>query len=77
MLLYKIFHIKYFILGILLGFLLLRIYPNNREEVIIYPSDEVQEHSQYIDNANNCFDFSIKEVECPQNVYTIRNIPIQ
>ncbi len=77
MLLYNIFQLKYFILGILLGLLLLQIYPNNREQVIIYPSEKVQEHSQYTDSADNCFEFSVKEVECPNNIYSIRNIPIQ
>jgi len=77
MLLFKIFNIRYFILGILLGLLLLQLYPNNREEIIIYPSDKIQENAQYIDNADNCFEFSIKEIECPNNFYKIKNIPIQ
>jgi len=77
MLLYNIFQLKYFVAGILLGFLLLQLYPDNREQVIIYPSDKVQDNTQYIDSAENCFDFSIKEVECPNNIYSIRNVPIQ
>lgn len=77
MLLYNIFQLKYFALGILLGMLLLQLYPDNREEVIIYPSEKVQENTQYIDSADNCFEFSIKEIECPSNVYSIRNVPIQ
>ena len=77
MLIFKLFKFKYFLVGLIFGLLLIQIYPNNRKEIIIYPSEKVQETTQYIDSADNCFDFSIKDVECPNNVYSIKNIPIQ
>lgn len=77
MILYSIFKFKYFIVGTILGLLLIQLYPNIREQIVVYPSDKVQENAQYMDSADNCFEFSIKEIECPNNVYSIKNIPIQ
>ena len=59
MLLYKIFRTKYFILGIVFGLILIQLYPNVREKITIYPSDKVQEHAQYVDSAENCFEFTM------------------
>tara|TARA_B100000401_G_scaffold162914_1_gene108785 strand:+ start:9902 stop:10135 length:234 start_codon:yes stop_codon:yes gene_type:complete len=77
MYLFKIFDIRFFIIGLFVGFVLIQIYPITKEKVIIYPSEKVQTTSQYIDGGGNCFDFSVKEVECPNNVYQIKDIPLQ
>ena len=77
MLFKKIFNIKFFILGILIGFMLVLLYPISKKEVIIYPSNENKDVIQYKDSAKNCFEASIEELECPKNPANVNIIPIQ
>ena len=77
MLLKKIFNIKFFILGILIGFMLVLLYPISKKEIIIYPSNENKDDIQYKDSAKNCFEASIEELECPKNPVNVNIIPIQ
>lgn len=77
MLFKKIFNIKFFIVGIVIGFVLVLLYPISKKEVIIYPSNENKNNIQYKDNAKNCFEASIEELECPKNPANVNIIPIQ
>ena len=77
MLFKKIFNIKFFIVGIVIGFVLVLLYHISKKEVIIYPSNENKNNIQYKDNAKNCFEASIEELECPKNPANVNIIPIQ
>jgi len=76
MLLYKLFRFKFFILGMIVGIILFLIYPQ-KKVVTIYPNDDNKNKIQYKDNADNCYEFNVYEVECPMNPSEIKIIPIQ
>jgi hypothetical protein len=77
MLFKKIFDIKYFIVGLVIGFMLVLLYPINKKQVIIYPTDENKGKLQYKDSAKNCFEALVEDVECPKNPRNVNIIPIQ
>ena len=77
MLIKKIFSLRFFLLGILLGLFMLMIFPNNGKIVTIYPSKENSKSVQYVDKAKSCFEFNVEEVDCPNNPYDVKIIPIQ
>ena len=77
MLLKKIFNIKFFIVGILVGLILVILYPISKKEVIIYPSNENKDEIQYKDSAKNCFEATVEELECPKNPANVNIIPVQ
>ena len=77
MLFKKIFDIKYFIVGLLIGFILVLLYPINKKNVIIYPTDENKGKIQYKDSAKNCFEALVEDVKCPKNPTNVNIIPIQ
>tara|TARA_Y200000002_G_C22068668_1_gene409552 strand:+ start:43 stop:276 length:234 start_codon:yes stop_codon:yes gene_type:complete len=77
MLFKKIFDIKYFIIGLIIGFILVLLYPINKKEVIVYPNNENKGYIQYRDMASNCFEAEVEELECPKNPSNVKIIPIQ
>ena len=77
MLFKKIFNIKYFIIGLVIGFILVLLYPINKKEVIIYPNNENKGDIQFKDAGNNCFEAVVEEIECPKNPSNVNIIPIQ
>lgn len=77
MLFKKIFSLRYFLLGIFISLMLLMVFPKEGENITIYPTNENKERIQYVDKAKSCFEFSVEEVECPNNPYDVKIIPIQ
>ena len=77
MLFKKIFDIKYFIIGLVVGLILVLLYPINKKEVIIYPNNENKGDIQFKDAGSNCFEAVVEEVECPKNPSNVNIIPIQ
>ena len=77
MLFKKIFDIKYFIVGLVIGFILVLLYPINKKHVIIYPTNENKGEIQYRDSAKNCFEGLVEDVKCPKNPTNVNIIPIQ
>lgn len=77
MLIGKIFNIKYFILGLLIGLILTLLYPIKKKQIIIYPTSANNKKVQYIDDANNCFEAEVKDTSCPKNPTNVKIIPIQ
>jgi hypothetical protein len=43
----------------------------------VYPTPDNVNTLEYIDKANNCFRFEAKEVNCPSDKSSIKDIPIQ
>lgn len=77
MLIKKIFSLRFFLLGVFIGLILLMIFPSNGKVVTIYPSKENGRSIQYVDKAKSCFEFNVEEVDCPTNPYDVKIIPIQ
>lgn len=75
MLLYNLFKVKFFLLGLVLGIVMLFLFPVQKKNITLYPNDN--NDIQYVDKANNCFEFDIQEVKCPNNPLNVKLIPIQ
>ena len=45
--------------------------------IYVYPSPENAKKIQYVDNANTCFLFAGKELDCPTDGTEIKTVPIQ
>lgn len=73
----KIFKPMYFILGIIIGIILLFLYPIEKKIVTIYPNEKNKKDVQYKDLINNCYEANIETVKCPNNPLNVKVIPIQ
>ena len=76
MLINKLFSIKYFIIGLIIGLIVMIIYPFPTKQIVTYPNEKNNKKVQYVDSVDNCFEFAIKEVDCPANPSEIKIIPI-
>jgi hypothetical protein len=45
--------------------------------VLVYPTPENIDRLQYKDKAENCYHYKAHLTECPKNVNSIHNIPVQ
>ena len=69
-------NIKYFLIALFVG--LIYIYFNDdKRKIIIYPTLSNNDKVEFRDNAFNCYKYNMKEVKCPMNKNSIKNIPIQ
>lgn len=72
----KIINFKYFLLALLFGLLFMYL-NDDRKKIIVYPTPSNLNNVEYKDVADNCFKYNLKEVKCPSNKSTIKNIPVQ
>jgi hypothetical protein len=73
----KFISLKIFLISLAIG--LLFVYLSNPDPTIIYvyPTPDNVNKITYKDKASNCFKFSAKEVQCPENKNSIKTIPLQ
>lgn len=45
--------------------------------IYIYPNLQNYMKTQYKDKANQCFEFTPVEIDCPLNLLSIKTIPVQ
>lgn len=64
-----------FLLGILIGIVLVFIY--KEEKVIIYDYPKPFDNKIYKDKNNACYQYVTKEVKCDENEKTLKQYPIQ
>tara|TARA_Y100000389_G_C17428304_1_gene500933 strand:+ start:565 stop:789 length:225 start_codon:yes stop_codon:yes gene_type:complete len=74
MLITQIFDLRFFIFGLLIGVLSIYFFPKIKN-IVVYPNDE--HDVQFVDNAQNCFEFNVQDTSCPINPMQVINIPIQ
>jgi hypothetical protein len=43
----------------------------------VYPTPDNVNDIEYVDMANNCFQFESKELACPVNMKNVKDIPVQ
>ncbi len=72
-------YIDFKILFISLAIGLFFVYINQSASTIIYvyPTPDNIKNIQYKDHIGNCFDFTAKQVNCPDDKTKIHTIPIQ
>jgi hypothetical protein len=66
-----------FLISFAIGIFFVYILGPEMKTVYIYPSPENVDKLLFQDNADNCFYFEEKEVECPKDESLISHIPIQ
>ena len=67
----------YFLLSLFIGLFFCYIFSPAPDIIIKYPTPDNVDSEIFVDDANNCFKFVSKEVECPQDIKKISEIPIQ
>ena len=70
----KLVYLIAFVLSFLVGAVFLYLSPMEYKTIVVYPTPTNLEKIQYKDNANNCFQFSARLVDCDQ---TAKKIPVQ
>lgn len=66
-----------FLISFAIGLFFIYILGPEMKSVMIYPSPENVNKILFQDNAENCFSFQQKEVECPNDSSLLSSIPIQ
>ena len=66
----------FFIISVFVGFILIKIIPNNIKDIVIYPTPDNSKNVQYKDLSNQCFEFEPQEVSCG-DYDDIKQIPFQ
>jgi hypothetical protein len=66
-----------FLISLAVGLFFVYILGPDMKTIIIYPTPENVETTQYKDGADNCFVYTAKEVQCPSDPGLISTIPIQ
>ena len=68
-------NISVFLITFLLGLLYIYYIDYNRR-VIVYPSRYNIDKIEYKDEAENCFEYKVKDVKCPTDKSKIENLPL-
>ena len=71
----KLIHIVLFLISFVVGCFFIYISPVEHKTVFVYPTPKNIKKIQYKDNANQCFNFSAKLVNCKD--YKVKEIPVQ
>ena len=69
----KIVYLIAFVLSFLVGAVFLYLSPMEYKTIVVYPTPSNLKQIQYKDNADNCFQFSAKLVDCKN----AKKIPVQ
>lgn len=72
---FKIINIKVFLISLLAG-LIFMFLNNDKKDISVYPTPSNINSVQYKDKADNCFEYSMEKIKCPDKS-KINNIPIQ
>jgi hypothetical protein len=75
--LFNIINLPVFIISLAIGIFVTYITIPNTQKIIVYPNPDNIDKLLYKDNADNCFQFSSKEVKCPTDESKIRSYDIQ
>ena len=66
-----------FIVSLAIGIFLVYITNPPRDIIYVYPTPENIHKIQYKDKLNNCFQYNMKEVQCPSNMEDIESYKMQ
>lgn len=66
-----------FLISLVIGLFVVYVFNPTPTVIYVYPTPENIDKLQYKDYANNCYEFTSKEVKCPNDKKLINIIPIQ
>jgi len=74
---FRFVNIPVFIISFAFGIFAVYITLPDTRKIVVYPSPDNVDVTQYKDKANNCFKFQEKKVKCPTNESSIFKTPVQ
>lgn len=66
-----------FISSFIIGLIFVYFLGPDTKNIYVYPSPQTYQNILYKDNAEQCFQFIPKEINCPLNPLNIKTVPIQ
>ena len=63
----NIIKLKYFLISLSFGLLYIYLNEDYKNVIILYPNPQNVSKYTYVDKANNCFNYDLKETKCPKN----------
>ena len=66
-----------FLISLVIGLLLVYMFNPTPTVIYVYPTPDNIDKLQYKDYANNCYEFSAKEVKCPSDKNLVNIVPVQ
>ena len=68
----KYFNFRYFLISFSIGILYIYISNDYKKTIILYPNPNNIDKYTYVDKANNCFQYELKETTCPNKFVDIK-----
>jgi len=75
--LFDFINFKVFLISLSLGLLFVYLSSPTPTIIYVYPTPDNLKEIEYVDMANNCFQFESNELTCPANMKNVKEIPIQ
>jgi hypothetical protein len=63
----KFFDFTYFFISFAIGVLYIYLTNDYKKVIVMYPTPDNIGTYTYVDKSNNCFQYELDEVECPQD----------
>ena len=73
----NLFSFPAFIISFLIGLIFVYLSDKPGKVIHVYPTPDNIHRFEYIDKADNCFEYQAHEVQCPNDINKINLIPIQ
>ena len=73
----KYINLPVFLISFAIGIFFVYIRGVDMKTVYVYPTPDNIKDIEYVDMANNCFQFESTKVSCPSNMKNVKDIPIQ
>ncbi len=73
----KYIHLPTFIISLAIGFLFVYLNNPHKKPIYVYPTPDNVDKVQYVDNADNCYNFKSTEINCPSDKNKITNYNVQ
>lgn len=75
--LFDFINFKVFLISLSFGLLFVYLSSPSPSIIYVYPTPENVNDIEYVDMANNCFQFESNELTCPVNMKNVKDIPVQ
>lgn len=70
-------NLKVFLISLSFGLLFVYLSSPTPTIIYVYPTPDNVKDIEYVDMANNCFQFESNELTCPADMKNVKDIPLQ
>ena len=71
----KILHIKVFLTSLLIGLIFIYL-KDSKKKIKVYPTLSNINNIEYKDKADNCYEYELEKINCPNDESKINKIPV-